>query len=119
MYKRFFVVAFFCLMFAGPSRAETLEVVTFSVQQGVSDKQLLAAAEQMEQVLRGWSGFRARELVNLGQGQWLDVLYWSDMKAALKAEQRAQKCAQCRLFFSKINEASIIMQRGEIALSNR
>ncbi len=62
-----------------------IETVIFKLNSGVSEADFLAAAQPTFDYLKTVPGYLKRELSVTSEGQWLDIVHWSDMESALKA----------------------------------
>lgn len=92
------------------------EVVIFESKESVSQQALLQAADAMEETIKSWPGFLNRELIDLGNGKWIDIVHWSDMAAAQGAQEKAMKSEICLTFFSLIKEENMQMFHGNQVL---
>ena len=99
--------------FAGSALAETTEVVYFKSKAGVSSSQLITSAKHMDRTLRTWKGFVSRELVELGNGEWIDIVHWESVEAANKAAAIETTSEVCLPFFALIEETQIKTYRGD------
>lgn len=106
----------FFATFAEGALAETTEVVHFKSKAGVSSDQLIGSAKRMEKTMYSWSGFISRELIELGNGEWIDIVHWENQDAAKKAAEIEATSEVCLPFFALIEESKIQMYRGGIVL---
>lgn len=106
-------VLFISAAFAGSALAETTEVVYFKSKAGVLSSQLIGSAKHMDKTLRTWKGFISRELVDLGNGEWVDIVHWESAEAANKAAEIEMTSEACIPFFAFIDETQIKMYRGD------
>ena len=114
MFKKLFLCA---VLFASNfTHADSIEVVTFRLKPDVSNKNFIASAKSMDKTLRSWKGFISRELVDVGNGEWIDIVHWENLESALKAEELALKSEICLPFFSNIDDSSQKLFRGKSAL---
>lgn len=110
--KIMFVLSFLTA-FAGSALAETTEVVYFKSKAGVSSSQLIGSAKHMDKTLGTWKGFISRELVELGNGEWVDIVHWESVEAANKAAELEATSEACIPFFAFIDGTQIKMYRGD------
>lgn len=88
-----------------PDRSATVvEIALFSAKPGVTADAIIHASKAMKTTITGWQGFIKRELVDLGQGQWVDIVHWRDMDAAKRAEKNAMQSSSCLSFFALLDE---------------
>jgi len=108
-----------------PSQAEEIlnssatiatEVVIFESKSSVSRQALMQAAGAMENTLKSWNGFLNRELVDLGDSKWIDIVHWSDMASAQAAQEKAMKSEICLTFFALIKDENMQMFHGDQVL---
>jgi len=102
--------------FAAHSQAQTVELAYFKQNKGVSEQQILKAAKAMESTISQWQGFQSRELVQLSENKWVDIVHWSDMKSAEAAAHKAMNSSVCLTFFALIESTQDDMHHGEIKL---
>ncbi len=58
------------------------EILTWKAKPGVSDKQMIDAAEAMVADLRELNGFLNQSLYKDENGTWIDIYYWETEKDA-------------------------------------
>lgn len=79
----------------------TVEWAPFDVLEGVSDAQLIEAANTIEQdFLSQQKGYIRRELLKGEQGKWVDLVYWSSPDLAHQAMEKASQSEACMQYFS-------------------
>lgn len=86
-----------------------IELVTFSVNKGVTDAQIKLAAKKITPSLKKLSGFKSRSFVHDQNGKWVDIVYWKNMKSALSASELMMKNETALSFFSLINQKDMNM----------
>ncbi len=116
-YLKLFLIGVVLLISAYSIQAETVEVVVFKVKDGVSEQSLLNSAKGMLSTLQSWDGFISRELIYIGNQNWIDVVHWRDLKAARAAQQKAMESKSCLLFFSFLEEEGQQLFHGEKVLT--
>jgi hypothetical protein len=62
-----------------------IEVVTLRLKPGTDESAFLAAVERSTEFLARQPGFLRREVGVTGDGEWADIVHWSDLDAALRA----------------------------------
>jgi len=109
------IIAFSLNAKAGSSSQTTIatEVVIFEARDTVTNDTLLAAAKAMEKTIQSWDGFINRELVEIGNGKWIDIVHWQDMASAQAAQEKAMHSEICLTFFSLIKEDNMQMFHGD------
>jgi hypothetical protein len=79
---------------------EILEYAQFALKPGVSDDQLQAAAEALnEGFLKQQPGYLRRELVKLEGRSYADLIWWRSHDEASAAMERAMKSPACATYF--------------------
>lgn len=86
-----------------------IELVTFSVNKGVTDAQIKLAAKNVTPSLKKLSGFKSRSFVHDQNGKWVDIVYWENIKSALSASESMMKNEMALSFFSLINQKDMNM----------
>ena len=97
-------------------KAETMEVVVFNTKGEVSSQQLIHSANLMQETLRSWDGFISRELVQVSETKWIDVVHWKNLATAKSAQEKAMKSTVCLTFFNLIDNKQQQFHHGEIVL---
>jgi len=64
-----------------------LELVTFKLAKGISDKEFLAENEHLNNWVKTQPGFEYRALAKTNEGSWTDTVFWQDMETANAAQQ--------------------------------
>jgi hypothetical protein len=79
---------------------ETLEYAQFTLKPGVSDDQLQAAAEALNDAfLKQQPGYLRRELVKLEGRSYADLIWWRSHDEASAAMEKAMKSPACATYF--------------------
>ena len=92
-----------------------LEIVSFSVKDGIDTEAFLKASAEMEQSFaQKQDGFIERTLAKDANNQWVDVVVWQSMEAATNAAKNAMESPACAPFFGMIDEESINMSHYSI-----
>jgi hypothetical protein len=87
-----------------PTQTRTEQVVIewapFKIRDGVTESQLLAASDLLQnEFVTRQNGFIRRELVKGENNQWVDIVYWASMADAKQAEQNAYNSPICLTYF--------------------
>ena len=93
------------------SNAESLVAVEwapFIKNEGISDQQLIVAADQVNVVfLARKPGFIKRELIKKSEIEYADIIHWNTKADAVAAGEKVFNCAECNQYFKLMNmEAS-------------
>ena len=83
-----------------------IEVVTFSIKQGVTEEQLLNASSNFEIMLkREIQGFEKRTLTKHCENEmWIEMIWWHSMENAQKALETATKTFEFDKYNSLLEE---------------
>lgn len=98
-------------------KANVLEVVLFKPKADVTNEVLIKTAASIDEFIKDQTGFIKRELAQTENGQWIDIVHWTDMESAHHAAEAAMSSPICLPFFSLIDESTINMSHYTIALS--
>jgi hypothetical protein len=71
----------------GDNKMAILELVTFKLAEGISNKEFLAENEHLNNWVKDQPGFEYRALAQAKDGNWTDTVFWQDMEAASAAQQ--------------------------------
>lgn len=86
-----------------------IEIVTFAVNAGVNEKQLLVAADKINSDLAKQAGFISRSLAFDKTGEWVDIIHWRDLASAEAAAQHMMQNEKAGEFFSLIDQNKMKM----------
>ena len=87
----------------------TIELVQFKLQDGISEKEGSEALEKLNDCIKDFEGFVSRKLSHDGKGNWLDLVYWTDRKLALKAGEQVMQNPVALEIFKVVDESSMTM----------
>jgi len=93
-----------------------IELVIFKSKSGVSETALKEAAAKVTPILQTMNGYVRREIAVTDDGQWADIVYWTDMKAAQDAAKAAMQIPVCLEFFGLIDEKTMTIFHLNVAL---
>jgi hypothetical protein len=98
---------------------KVLELVVYTLNEGVTREQFLAANAAASRWISGQPGFISRDLVYDAEGdRWVDVLWWETMEQAGAAAELATTSESCAPMFALIDMKSALMLHGEPALAS-
>jgi hypothetical protein len=104
------LVGVIMLVTSALSHAEDLVAVEwapFIKAKGVTDKQLMVAADQVNiQFLSKQSGFIKRELIKKSAMEYADVIHWRSKKEAVSAGNEVFNCNECKQYFKLMDMES-------------
>lgn len=83
-----------------------IEWAPFVVKDGVDETKLLHASEALQtEFLSKQDGFLRRELLRGKGKQWVDAVYWRDLRAAEQAMNNAAESPVCFAYFQLMEGA--------------
>lgn len=86
--------------------AGVIEWAPFRTRDGVSEAQLLEAADALQrEFLVAQRGFVRRELLRASDGSWVDLVYWTDADAAHAIMDAIATSAACQRYFALMQGA--------------
>jgi hypothetical protein len=78
-----------------------VETARIRLRDGATEADLIAASDRFQQsFLDAQPGFLRRELLKLDEGDYLDLVHWSDRRAADAVMDIAMNSDQCRAYFA-------------------
>ncbi len=81
-------------------QTEITEWAEFSLKEGVTPTQLVAACQAMQQdFLDRQAGYISRDLLSLGSGRYADLAVWASRASADEAMAAAQQSPACAAYF--------------------
>ena len=86
-----------------------LELVLFKTNPGVTDAQVLAAADALQRDVEGLPGYVARRLQQADDGTWVDTVHWTTLDAALAAFKIIETKPSAQAFMEIVDPESIQM----------
>lgn len=86
-----------------------VEIVTFTVNSGVSETQLIAAANKINADLAKQAGFISRNLAYDKAGEWVDIIHWRNLASAESAAQHMMQNEKVGEFFALIDQSKMKM----------
>jgi hypothetical protein len=99
-----------------PDRA--LELVVFTLKDGVTREQLLGTVEAVSAWARRQPGFISRDLShNAEQDKWIEVVYWASLPDAQAAAKASEGSEQCAPMFALIDMESALFLHGIPAIT--
>ena len=95
----------------GETRMETkvIEVVIMKAKAGISEDEFLQAAKSVDETASKFPGFISRDLAKDENGNWIDIVHWTDLDSAKKAAEEVMQSQTCGIWFGMIDEQSMKM----------
>lgn len=99
--KHALITFIFAIFTTNNVSAKIVEWAPFEVKEGVSEKQLVSAAQAVEsQFLRSQAGYISRSLLKGKDGKWVDIVQWETEADAQNAAKQAYESPICYSYFS-------------------
>lgn len=95
-------------------QAKYVELVLFQAREGVDTDSARQAFLDLNQVVEGFDGFVARRTAIAEDGQYLDMIYWTELDLALKASEEAGKDKTAQKSFALMEEKGMIFKHFRI-----
>lgn len=84
-----------------------VELVLFKGTEGVEPSRMTTAAAVVTPFLRAMPGFVSREFSVAADGRYADIVRWRSKEDAEAAARAVTQIAECRDFFSLIEQSSV------------
>ncbi|OCW57688.1 antibiotic biosynthesis monooxygenase family protein [Hoeflea olei] len=94
-----------------------IETVTFTLNDGVSREDFVAAAMAMSAWVKERPGFLARRLSCTEDGTWIEHVQWADMNAAKAAAAEIGKAPGNAGFLAAINGPTVQLMHSELEVA--
>ena len=91
------------------TKRKVVEVVLFEVNPGYSNEDAKKALSSLNDVVKLYYGFLERTTASNGEGKYIDILYWSDMKSAKAAATDIVKNEKAAAAFTIVKPESVEM----------
>ncbi len=86
-----------------------VEVVLFEANPGYSKQEVEKALASLNDIIKLYYGFVERTTANNGDGKYIDIVYWTDMKSAKDASEDVMKNEKATAVFQVIKSESVQM----------
>jgi hypothetical protein len=91
-----------------------LEIVTFRLNDGVSDADFIAAGAATLEPSSKLPGFISRQLVSTSEGVWTDLVAWETMDHAKAAMEAFGSIPEANVYISLINMESLSLTHATV-----
>ncbi|MBC6399589.1 MAG: hypothetical protein GDA37_00955 [Ekhidna sp.] len=95
-------------------QAKIIEMVMWKSVDGISPEEAKKSITKLNDFVSEQPGFIARKTALAEDGKFLDIVYWTDLKSAKAASEKAMKTEDLFPFFSTIDQKEMIFQHFEI-----
>lgn len=91
------------------TKPNVVEVVLFEAYAGYSKSEVEIALASLNDIVKLQYGFVERTTASNGDGKYIDIVYWTDMKSAKEAAAEVMKNKDAQAAFNVIKPESIQM----------
>jgi len=91
-----------------------IEMVLFKTNEGVKQEDAKKIMSELNNFLSNQKGFVSRKTSISEDGQYLDLVYWTDLQSAKTASEKAMKNPKAMEAFSVINQKKMQFSHFEI-----
>ncbi|HAS8123930.1 TPA: hypothetical protein I7665_17630 [Vibrio vulnificus] len=98
---------------------QVIELVSYTLVEGATEQDIVAATEQSHQFIATLPGFLYRSLSHdCTTNRWTDIVYWQTMDDAKNAGEQFTACPDCQPLMGLIEHPSLVMQHQLIKMSS-
>lgn len=91
-----------------------IEMVSFELNQGVSDADFLQASQAIDSWVKPQPGFEYRALVKQSDGVWQDLVFWQDMACAEQAGAKFMQASELSETMALINKQTVVVKHAPV-----
>ena len=95
-------------------QAKIIEMVMWKSVEGISPEEAKKSITKLNNFVSEQPGFIARKTAIAEDGKFLDIVYWTDLKSAKDASEKAMKTEELMPIFSTIDQKEMMFQHFEI-----
>jgi len=95
-------------------QAKIIEMVMWKSVEGISPEEAKKSITKLNNFVSEQPGFVARKTAMAEDGKFLDIVYWTDLKSAKEASEKAMKTEELMPIFSTIDQKEMVFQHFEI-----
>lgn len=95
-------------------QAKIIEMVMWKSIEGISPEEAKKSITNLNAFVSEQPGFVARKTAIAEDGKFLDIVYWTDLKSAKDASEKAMKTEELIPIFSTIDQKEMVFQHFEI-----
>lgn len=88
-------------------KAKTLELVLFKTKPEYNKNEVIQAGKAINAVLEEFDGYISRKLAITKEGEWMDLVYWTDLQKAKDASKEVMGNEICKKYFAMIDEETM------------
>lgn len=95
-------------------QVKIIEMVLWKSVEGISSEEAKKSITKLNDFVSEQPGFIARKTAMAENGKFLDIVYWTDLKAAKDASEKAMKTEDLIPVFSTIDQKEMVFQHFEV-----
>lgn len=95
-------------------QAKIIELVIWKSVEGIAPEEAKKSITKLNDFVSKQSGFIARKTAMAEDGKFLDIVYWTDLKSAKNASEKAMKTEDLMPIFNTIDQKEMVLQHFEI-----
>lgn len=88
-------------------KVEVLELVLFKTKPQFTKDAIIKAGKSINSVLEKFDGFISRKLALTEDGEWMDLVYWTDLQKAKSASKAILNNEIAKEYFKMIDESTM------------
>ncbi len=92
----------------------TIEVVFFATKDGLLESEVIKALTSLNHCVEGFEGFIGRKLSKNDDGQWMDMVYWTNKESAITAAEKIMQNPEALKAFEVIDESTMQMHHYDV-----
>jgi hypothetical protein len=96
------------------NKATIIEMVLFRTNEGIMPEEAKTELTKLNEYLTRQRGFISRNTAAADDGQYLDIVYWTDLNAAKTASDNAMQVPDVTKVFTIIEQKTILFKHFEI-----
>ncbi|MBP2831903.1 hypothetical protein J8281_06850 [Aquimarina sp. U1-2] len=96
------------------TKKSVVEIVVFTPHPKYTEQEIQNALESLNEIIKLYHGFIERTTARTAQGDYVDMLYWTDMKSAKIAAKLLVTDKKASKFFDMIMPESLQMNHYSI-----
>jgi len=96
------------------NNARIVEVVLWNTTEGIAPEEAKTAAKTLNNFVQQQSGFVARKTAVAEDGQFLDLVYWTDLASAKAASAKAMQATELRPIFGTMEQSTMFLKHFEL-----
>jgi hypothetical protein len=96
------------------NKTTVIEMVLFRTNEGIKPEEAKTELMKLNDFLVKQEGFISRKTAVADDGQYLDIVYWTDLNSAKSASDKAMQDTETAKVFSIIEQKTMLFKHFEI-----